>query len=268
MMAEWMTRLLDTLPTFLAALALLFVGGGIAWLVREGSRRLLSRLGIDALVERSGLTESLQQAQITRNISDIIAQLLFWLIFLIFILAALEMMGLQTAVVLLERLVGYFPQLLAAILLLIVGAWLSQIAGRLVQVTTDRLGIDFHRQLGQTVRGLLLVMAVIIAIEQLGFDVTFLTDTLTNLLTIILAGLALAFGLGAREISRNALAGYYARELFKLGERLALGEIEGILEAIGTLNSELETGEGRLIVPNSWLIEKGVLIIEDGESKD
>lgn len=263
MIAEWMTRFIDTLPTFLMALALLLVGSVVAWLVREGSRRLLSRLGVDALVERSGLTENLRQAQITRDVSDIIAQLLFWLIFLSFMLAALDMMGLQTAVVLLERLVAYFPQLLAAILVLIVGAWLSQMVGRLVQVTTSGLGVDFHRQLGQAVRGLLFVMAVIIAIEQLGFDVTFLTDTLTNLLTIILAGLALAFGLGAREIARNALAGYYARDSFHLGDRLAVHEIEGTLEAIGTLNSEVETTEGRLILPNSWLIEKGILIVEE-----
>ena len=262
MQEEWINAIVTYLPTLLTGLGIFLLGWLVAWVARELTRRIASRLGVDAVVERTGLAESLQQAQITREASDIIAQLFFWFIFLSFALIALETTGIETAVVLLQNLVTYLPRILGAIFVLIVGAWFSQLLGRLVQATTDRLRVEFNRQLGQIVRGLLLVMTVILAIEQLGFDVRFLTNTFTYLLAIAFAGLALTFGLGSRDVSRNILAGYYARDFFALGDRIEIEDREGVLEAIGTLNSVLQTKRGRYVIPNSWLIEKGALIQE------
>ncbi|MGB0387683.1 MAG: mechanosensitive ion channel family protein [Ardenticatenaceae bacterium] len=263
MQQEWINGVITYLPTLLTGLGIFVIGWLVAWVARELTRRIARRLGIDGVVERTGLAESLQQAQITREASDIIAQLFFWFIFLSFALIALETTGIETAVLLLQKLVVYLPRILAAIFVLIVGAWLSQLLGRLVQAATDRLGVEFNRQLGQILRGLLLVMTVILAIEQLGFDVGFLTNTFTYLLAITFAGLALTFGLGSRDVSRNILAGYYARDFFTLGDRIEIEGQEGVLDTMGTLNSALQTERGRYVIPNSWLIEKGALIQEE-----
>ena len=112
---------------------------------------------------------------------------------------------------------------------------------------------------------LLLVVTVILAVDQLGFNLTLLTETFTNLLTVVVAGLVLAFALGARGVTGNVLAGYYAREQFSLGEHVVVDDQEGTLEAIGTLNAEIAVGEDRIFIPNARMIESQVRV--RGKSK-
>jgi len=257
---EWIDPILAYLPTFLLAIGLFIAG----WLVARVVRGLVSRLGagfgLDQLVERLGLMDNLRQANIEHSPSDLIGQLFFWLIFLGFAIAAFETMQLDIVVTLLQQMMAYLPLLFAAIVILIAGSWLAQLLGKFVEVTTASMGVDFHRQLGQVVKSLFMVMVGIMAIEQLGIDVTLLTDLFRSMLIIAIAALGLAFGLGARDVARNALAGYYVRDLYSLGDKLLIDGQSGTLEAIGALNSEIETENGSLVVPNSWLTERAVLI--------
>ena len=246
-------RVIAYLPTVLLALVILLVGWALARLLAALARRLARRLGLDDAVERGGLAEGLAQAKITRPASDLFALLIFWLVFLATLLLALETLGWTLAILPLQNLISYLPRVLAAILILVVGAWLAQALGKLAQAAVASMGVEFHEGIGRGVRGLLLVVITVLAVEQLGLNLTFLTDALTNLLTIVVAGLALAFGLGGRDVVRNVLAGYYARDQFALGEGLVVDGEVGTLESIGTVNTQIAIGEEILVVPNSSL---------------
>ena len=257
---EWMDPILNYLPTLLLALGLFFAGWLTGRLIRGLVSRLATRFGFDELVERLGLMDNLRKANIEYSPSDLMGQLFFWLIFLGFAIAAFDVMQLDIVVELLQQMIAYLPRLLTAIVILIVGSWLSQLVGKFVEVTTASMGVDFHSQLGQAVKSIFMVMVGIMAIEQLGFNVTLLTDLFRSMLTIAIAALGLAFGLGARGVARNVLAGYYVRDLYSPGDELLIDDQSGTLEAIGSLNSEIETEHGSLVVPNSRLTEKSVLI--------
>jgi len=184
-------------------------------------------------------------------------------VFLSFFPIALDKMGLSMVIVPLQTLVGYLPRVLAAILIIIVGFLVAQILGRGAQEAAVSMGVDFHQMIGRVVRGIVLVFTGILAAEQLGIDITLVTGIFTNMLTIAVAGLALAFGLGGREVVRNALAGYYAREMFSPGDRLLIEGDEGRLEGIGTLNAEISFSEVRLVIPNTQLTESEVKIVKE-----
>lgn len=257
---EWIDPILAYLPSLLLALGLFIVG----WLAARFLRKLVSqtatRFKFDDFVKRTGLMDNFPEGDIEYSPSNLIAQLCFWMIFLGFATLAFEAMQIEIIVLLLKQMVAYIPLLFAAILILIVGSWVAQLLGKFVDVTTASMGVDFHRQLGQIVKGLSMVMVGIIAIEQLGFDVTLLNELFKSMLLIAITALGLAFGLGARHVARNTLAGYYVRDLYSPGDELRIDGQSGTLEAIGSLNSEIETEHGSLVVPNSRLIEKSVLI--------
>jgi small-conductance mechanosensitive channel len=248
-------QLVGYLPTLLLALVILVIGWALARLLAALARRLARRLGLDDLVERSGLAQGLAQAKIARPASDLVALLIFWLVFLVSLLLALETLGWTLAVLPVQSLIAYLPRLLAAILILVVGAWLAQALGKVVQAAVASMGVEFHEGVGRAVRGLLLVVTAVLAIQQIGLNLTFLTDALTNLLTIAVAGLALAFGLGGRDVARNVLAGYYARDQFVPGDALVVDGEVGTLEGIGTVSAQIAIGEEILVMPNTCLIE-------------
>jgi small-conductance mechanosensitive channel len=253
-------RAVAYLPSLLLALVILMIGWAVARLLAALARRLARRLRLDGAVERGGLAEGLAQAKITRPASDLVALLIFWLVFLAFVLLALEILGWTLAILLLQKLIAYLPRLLAAILILVIGAWLAQALGKVAQAAVASMGVEYHEGIGRLVQGLLLTVTAVLAVEQLGLNLTFLTDALTNLLTIVVAGLALAFGLGGRDVVRNVLAGYYARDQFTPGEGLVVDGEVGTLESIGTVSTQISVGEEILVVPNVRLTEGTVQV--------
>ncbi|MOA17344.1 Mechanosensitive ion channel [compost metagenome] len=59
--------------------------------------------------------------------------------------------------------------------------------------------------------------------------------------------LALALGLGSREVVGQIIAGIYLRELYEVGQQIRVGEVEGVIEEIGTVKTILLTDDGELV---------------------
>lgn len=95
---------------------------------------------------------------------------------------------------------------------------------------------------------------------RLAFREQSLAATFTNLVTIIAAGAALAFALGGRDIAHNVLAGFYARDQFLPGDEITLGTELGILLGIGSLNAEVKTENGVVVISNAQLVNQRVKI--------
>ena len=249
-------RMVGFAPDFLAGLLILVVGWLLSKLIGLVFGRVAGRLGLANMLDRAGVLNGMRQAGINRDPAEMLSQFIFWIIFLNFLLAALERIGLSVATEPLQRLIGFLPTLLAALITLVAGALAVQFVARMVQATMAGMGIEFHETLGNAVRVLLLGVVFIIVLEQIGLDVTLLNEIFVILLGLSFAGIALAFGLGGREVARNALAGYYARDTFQLGDRVVVDGVEGTIEGIGTLNTEINAAEGeRIIVPNRQLTE-------------
>lgn len=146
---------------------------------------------------------SLSAAKMRVQRPQILGRFVFWIIFLNFILITLENLGLQATVEPLRALIAFLPRLLAALATLTAGVLLAQFLGK---AAMGSMGVDFDQEVVQGVNVLLIIMVVIVVLEQLGIDASIMTNIFTNVITIIVAGLALAFGLGGRDVARNVLA--------------------------------------------------------------
>lgn len=260
--ADMIVGFINFVPSFLTGMLILIVGWLVSRFISSLVKKLAERVGLEKILEGAGLAEGLKRAGIKQNPAGLLATLIYWIIFPNFLLIALEVIGLQAAIEPLRELIAFLPSILVAIITFIIGAMLAQFIGQAVQGAMAGMGIEFHEALGRVVRMVLMIVLIIIVIQQLGLDVTLLNSAFINLLTLAVAGLALAFGLGGRDVARNVLAGHYAREMFALGDRLVIGEDEGTLAAIGTLNAEIDLGDDRLVIPNKQLTETAMRVRE------
>jgi hypothetical protein len=251
---------IDYVPRLVTAIIILLAGWLLAKFVATVVQRVGEKVRLEELLERTGIKAGLDKAQIATSGTELLGKLLYWIIFLNFILIALESLGLNAAVEPLRNLIAFLPRLLASLITLTAGVLLAQFLGKAAQAAMSGMGVEFHQEVGQGVNVLLIIMIVVVVLEQLGINASIMTDILTNVITIIVAGVALAFGLGGRDVARSVLAGYYAREQFEMGDLLIINGEEGILEAIGTLNSEIRVGNERLIVPNTTLTDTAVKV--------
>jgi small-conductance mechanosensitive channel len=141
---------------------------------------------------------------------------------------------------------SYLPNIIAALLLLILGSTVGQFAGEMVAQSAGSSGIDFAPSLGRLVSGLIIFVVAMMAIAQLKID----TGMVRIVTSFILGGTAVAFGLsfglGTRDAVRNMVAGFYARKYLEMGKTLEVAGQQGVLKAITATHTILEN-EGREI---------------------
>lgn len=251
------------LPRVLAGMLWLFIGWVVARLFQAIIAGGLRRLGFDRIAERAGLRQMLADAGLDPSASRALARIVYWLILLLFVIAAAESLGLSGVVDTLEILIAYLPNVLAAALILLLGSLLARVVGDAVGGMATRAGVAGGAVAGQLVRYALLVFVFIVTLGQLGIETELLTMVTVVLITATTLALALAFGLGSRELARNIMAGLHARDAFAPGQELQIGAHRGRLVSIGTVKAELATDKGLVTLPNARLTEEEVTVLAE-----
>ena len=104
-----------------------------------------------------------------------------------------------------------------------------------------------------------LTISILVAVDQAGLSVGFLTDVLLLVLGGGLLGAAITFGLGARATVANILASTQLQRIYKVGHRVRIGDVQGEIVETTATGVLLESDEGRVSVPAS-IFERNVSI--------
>ena len=246
-------HLSGTAPRIAGALALVLLGLALAFLARTLSRRLLA--GLDRLVP--GLRRLARGADLQQSAGRTVGRVLFWMVLLFFITAATEVMGLPVVSVWLSGIVLYLPRLLAAVLILFAGL----LGGHFLRDLITSTGIAYASTLGRLGQVSILVVSALIAVDQAGLNVDFLTSVLLLVLGSALLGSALTFALGARTTVANILACYYLQKTYRVGHRVRVGDFQGEIIDITATSVLLETDEGRVSVPAALFAQQASILL-------
>jgi small-conductance mechanosensitive channel len=252
------TDIITFIPNLINGLIILFVGIAIARLARFILQFVLVRLRFDGLVERTGVTGALRGVGVQTPLSQILAQVIFVLLLLSFLVTATRLMGLEAVARLLEQLLEFLPNIIAAVIIFVLGGMVAKFAGSVVASTLTASGVGNAGRVGQFIQHLISLFVTVLALSQLGVDTAILVTALTITIAAFGLALALALGLGARGLISHILAGYYLRQRLPTGERIVVGELRGAVRNIGPVNTELEAAGGSVLVPNAALLEATV----------
>ena len=121
---------------------------------------------------------------------------------------------------------------------------------------TEQSNISSGRMLGQAVRYSILLVVVSLSLDELGVQTTILTTIIIVTVSAVALGLAIAFGLGNREVAHSIMAGFHAREEFNPDQTLTIGEHTGRLIRIGATKTLLQTIDGQVSLPNVALLNE------------
>ena len=256
--ALW-TRVAVFIPNLIGAMVLVLLGFVVAKLLDTLLSKVLAKIGLDRLMAGTGLTKMIGRVGIQVSVSTLIGKIVYWFILLVFLVSAAELLGLERVSATLDVLALYVPKVFGAALVLLAGVLLAQLLNGVVRGAAEGVGLEYANGLGRIAQGLIIIISLSVAIGQLEVK----TDLLNNVIAIVLisvgAAVALALGLGSREIAGQILAGIYVRELYAVGQDIRVGEIAGQIEEIGTVKTTLLTESGELVsVANRVLLEQRV----------
>jgi small-conductance mechanosensitive channel len=252
----------DFLPRIVGALLLLVVGLLLAIILGRLVRRGLVRAGLDRFADRTGTNELLSQAGLGGSLAALVGTAVRITIVVVVCFGAMTLLGLEFLSDSLNEAILYIPRLLAALALVLIGIVLGAFLRAWVERTSAQL--DFPVAIGPVIQVLVIALFGLCAAAQAGVAVGPLAAIALVVLGAIAITLALAFGLGAREIARSLTSGRYARADFKVGQRIRVGEVQGEIVRIDGAATTLKAGEATIRIPNSVLVER-IVIIETGQ---
>jgi small-conductance mechanosensitive channel len=193
------------LPSFLGALLVFVVGLFLAWLIKLLVVRLFKLLKLEAVLNRGGIAETLQKMAVKDTPTKIVGRLFYWLVVVIFFIISLNLLQLPAVDQLLEKFLLYLPSVFIAVVILIVGVLLGNFFGRAALIASVNAGIKLSGLLSKSVKTIIILFAFVMALDQLGIGRQTVVAAFTIIFGGVILALALAFGLGGKDIAKKYL---------------------------------------------------------------
>ncbi|MCM8795235.1 MAG: hypothetical protein NC928_00875 [Candidatus Omnitrophica bacterium] len=211
-MGSWQGVLLEPAKTVLSQIGqflinlllvviILIVGWIVAKLIKAMVTRLLRILKLDELSARIELDNLLARGGIKYSLAELIGVICYWLTLLISFAVAINAIGLTIAAELLNRVVLYVPNIIAAIFILVLGMFVATLLRNIVQTAAINAGLSEAGLLSKIVEVVVIVFAIAITLEQLGIGAEIIKLIITILVGSLGLALALAFGIGCKDIA-------------------------------------------------------------------
>jgi hypothetical protein len=257
-MAIW-HKMITFLPDLIVATIFLLVGWLVASMVKRFLNKFLIKIGFNTFLEKLGLDTLFKKMEVSVTGSQVVASIVSTFFLLIFLLAALDIVGLTVLSGLIDTLVLFLPKLLASLAVLLSGFFVAQIVFNGVKIAAKNTGIDYGRSVAEVCRGIIIVITVSLSITQLDIDVSLLNNIMTVIIASVGLAAAISLGIGTKSMAQEIVAGVYLREMYQVGDNIEVKDIKGTLASIGSVASKvMGEGESMTTVPNTFLLANKV----------
>jgi len=196
----------EFLVNTLLVIIILIIGWVISKVIKAVVTKVLKAIRIDNLSERIKLDALLAKGGLQYSLSGLVGTICYWLALLITFVVAINAIGLTVAADLLNQVVLYIPNVIAAIFILILGMFVASLLKNIIQTAASNAGISHINLLGKIVEIAVIVFTIAIALEQLKIGAKIIELMVGILLGSIGLAVGLAFGLGCKDIAARSMS--------------------------------------------------------------
>lgn len=198
--------LVTFIPNLVVAVVIFIVG----WLVGVGLGRVVTQivnsLRVDQALRSTGLEGVLSRAGFELSSGKFLGFLVEWFFIIVFLVASLDVLHLTTVNLFISEIVlGYLPQVIVAVLILLVAAVVAEAAERIVTGSAKAASIRSAGFLGKVARYSIWIFALLAALAQLNVATAFVQTLFTGIVIAVSLALGLAFGLGGQASAARYL---------------------------------------------------------------
>lgn len=270
--AQLQEALMGSLGTFTNSFSMGFskiVGALIIWivgwlvirLIRRLINKVLTSVQFDNVTDKMNLTPYMEQAGVTMTPSAMVSKFVSFVMILMLILALTNYLGLDEVSAMINDFIGYLPNLFVAIGIMAIGLWFANIARGVVRATTSSIGASSSGIISGFAFYGIITMVTLIALRKAGIETEIIDNNLTNIVLVLLGAFGIAYGLGAKEIMRNMISGFFSKKKYAIGQTIKVGEVKGKIIEIDSISLSLKTTSGVVVVPAKDIVEEQVEII-------
>lgn len=201
----WIT-VMSFLPSVLVAIAIFIIGWIVGVLLYRVVEQVVNVLRIDDALKATGVNDAVREAGFTLNVGAALGTLVQWFIVIVFLMTALEVLGLSRVTVFLQQVVlGYLPQVIVAVLILVLAAIVAEAAKNIISGSARAAGSHSGNLAGTVAKYAIWVVAVLAVLNQLQVASEFVQTLFTGMVVALALGFGLAFGLGGKEAAARTI---------------------------------------------------------------
>lgn len=202
---------LNFLPALIGAIIVLIIG----WFVAIGLGKLVSevlkQLKFNQLFEKGTLKDALEKAQIKVDPSGFIGAIFKWVLFFVFLLAAVEILGLTQFASFLRDVLNFLPNVVVAALIFVVTVIIADIGEKIARASVESVKIEYSHLAGVIVKWSIWIFAILAILTQLRVAPTLIQTLFSGLVALIVIAGGISFGLGGKEIAAEILRDLYRK---------------------------------------------------------
>jgi Conserved TM helix len=198
------------LPRLIVMLILVFVGWAIAFAVRVILRSILRFVHFDRLSENAGAAQLLTKAALPPA-TEVVSRFVFWIVFLGFVLLGVNVLGILGLQEQVGKFFFFLPRLFVALFILFVGLLAATFFARAALLAAVNANVPSPRLLSLAVRSIIIVFVLSISFEELGIAAQTMLVAFGIAFGALMLGLAIAFGIGGRDMAQRFLERRFVR---------------------------------------------------------
>lgn len=193
------------IPKLIGAIIIFVVG----WFIAVGIGRLISevlrRIRFNQLFEKTGWKGALEKAELKVDVSGFVGAILKWVLVIVFLSAAVEVLGLSEFADFLRSVLVYLPNVIVAALIFVVAVIIADIFEKVTRAAVEGMKIGYASLAGSIVKWSIWVFAILAILIQLGIARELIITLFSGFVAVLVISLGLAFGLGGKETASEIL---------------------------------------------------------------
>ncbi len=245
-------------PNLIGTFFVLIIGFFFTKLIVKIIKKVLKLTKVSKLDEKINEIEIVEGKNLNFDTVKVVSSFVKWLMYIILIIMASDIMGLKIISEQISDLLAYLPKLLTALVIFMIGLLFANFVKNGLKSLFESMDMSGGKLISQTVFFLLLTFISITALNQAGIDTEIITNNINTIIAAFLLAFAIAFGFGAREVVSRLLKAFYVRKTFEIGQNIVFNNEEYTVDSVENISVILKNLKGKLVVPIDDLVENQV----------
>ncbi len=241
----------EFIPKLIGALIIFIIGFFIIKAITKFVKKILEKSGIDKIKEMLDGIEMVDKSNLQIIPSIIISKFFYYTLLLFLGLIVASILEISEVSQLLQDVIRLIPNLLVALIILVIGILLADSLKGIVETACKSIGIPAGKIVAAFVFFFVFINALMISLQKATIPIDFLTDNLTVVLGGIVVAFAVGYGLASKDLMSNFLASIYSKDKLQVGDTITVDGSTGKIIALDSTSFTLLSDGKRVIIPLS-----------------
>jgi hypothetical protein len=201
----------SAVPKIIGFLLIIVAGWFIASLIEKGLASVLRAIKFNELSERAGLSDFVRRMGMNTDAAGMIGLVVKWFVRLIALVVAFDALGLPAVSDVLRQLLLWLPNVIVALVVLVIGGLAARALGNVVRGAASEAGLTNTNFLSKAAAVVVWAFAIVVAVNQLGIATELVNTLFMAIVGALALGAGLAFGLGGRDTAAEIVRKAYAK---------------------------------------------------------